>query len=437
MNSSLREWIEGATGARITATQRVFSGGSRQTVFVTVRGEGDAERTLVVKWEPGTGSHADTEFSLEREFVVYRALAGTSVPVPYVLSISQDRNALLMERLPGSSDLRQLSAHSLEHVARDFVRCLAELHLLDVNRLELGGLAYSASPAEAVTLEVDRWSALAAARTSNDDPLQQYALAWLRSHLPSHLMGPVLVQGDTGPGNFLVDGQRVSGLVDWEFSHLGDPMDDLAWVRFRARNSVFAEPFERHLPEYERLTGWPIDSERIAYFEVLVIVRNLVTTAIAVHQGGGAMGLAGYIRAHALASQALAPAILRATGLAPHEREEIDQAPPTTLSHYYEFALTELNRFIRPCITEREAKLHLNGATMLIKWLKLEQQLGPALRELDDSDKKATFGGPVSEAKLLSLAEEGGRNADATLLQYLARRSDRRAMTWAFDPSVR
>ena len=43
----------------------------------------------------------------------------------------------------------------------------------------------------------------------------------------------VLVQGDTGPGNFLADDGVVTGLVDWEFAHVGDPMDDWAWVEMR------------------------------------------------------------------------------------------------------------------------------------------------------------------------------------------------------------
>jgi hypothetical protein len=43
----------------------------------------------------------------------------------------------------------------------------------------------------------------------------------------------VLVHGDSGPGNFLHDGHHLTGVLDWELSDWGDPMDDLAWWWFR------------------------------------------------------------------------------------------------------------------------------------------------------------------------------------------------------------
>jgi aminoglycoside phosphotransferase (APT) family kinase protein len=56
--------------------------------------------------------------------------------------------------------------------------------------------------------------------------------------------GDVIVHGDFGPQNLLVDGGRVSALLDWELAHRGDPIEDLAWaewiVRMHHRHAIDA-----------------------------------------------------------------------------------------------------------------------------------------------------------------------------------------------------
>jgi Ser/Thr protein kinase RdoA (MazF antagonist) len=49
--------------------------------------------------------------------------------------------------------------------------------------------------------------------------------------------GRVLVHGDFGPNNALLDsaGREVVGLLDWEWAHAGDPVEDLAWCEWIVR----------------------------------------------------------------------------------------------------------------------------------------------------------------------------------------------------------
>jgi aminoglycoside phosphotransferase (APT) family kinase protein len=55
--------------------------------------------------------------------------------------------------------------------------------------------------------------------------------------LPAGEPGRVLVHGDFGPNNLLlsVPGFAVTGLLDWEFAHIGDPIEDLAWCEWIVR----------------------------------------------------------------------------------------------------------------------------------------------------------------------------------------------------------
>jgi aminoglycoside phosphotransferase (APT) family kinase protein len=49
--------------------------------------------------------------------------------------------------------------------------------------------------------------------------------------------GTVLVHGDFGPNNILLTGDaaHVTALLDWEWAHAGDPVEDLAWCEWIVR----------------------------------------------------------------------------------------------------------------------------------------------------------------------------------------------------------
>ncbi len=47
--------------------------------------------------------------------------------------------------------------------------------------------------------------------------------------------GSVIVHGDFGPQNVLIEGGEVRALLDWEFAHVGHPVEDLAWAEWIVR----------------------------------------------------------------------------------------------------------------------------------------------------------------------------------------------------------
>ena len=68
--------------------------------------------------------------------------------------------------------------------------------------------------------------------TINTDPTLIFALdlfLTLRRNKPRPLP-LVLVHGDFNPANFLYEGGRVTALIDWENSRIGDPREDLGWM---------------------------------------------------------------------------------------------------------------------------------------------------------------------------------------------------------------
>lgn len=71
----------------------------------------------------------------------------------------------------------------------------------------------------------------------------------------------VVVHGDFGPNNvlFAPAGFAVAAVLDWEFCHLGDPIEDLAWCEWivRAHHPAAMSELPRLFAAYGRTPPWP------------------------------------------------------------------------------------------------------------------------------------------------------------------------------------
>ena len=279
MDDAIRAWVEETAGGRVVAIEQPAVGGSRELWLVDVEVTNGGTRPLVVRCESG-GSFTGTEISPAKEAVVYRALEHTPVPVPRVLGLAPGGAALLMERVPGTGSFDQLDEGERRATLGAFVDALADLHAIDVDTLELPGFARPCTPQEHAVLDLEMWARLADDGVDDLDPLVRYAGAWLRAHAPGAAGRTVLVQGDTGPGNFVSEGGAITGIVDWEFAHLGDPMDDWAWLRYRSRG--LGEELAALEARYTERSGIELDEDRVRYYELAVQYRCAVTTSLAV-----------------------------------------------------------------------------------------------------------------------------------------------------------
>lgn len=289
--------MAGARALRVRDLEARTEGFSQETLTFTLETEDGAgakrESAWVLKREPPAGLLEP--YDLEPEFRVLHALSGDPLPSPRTPWFERAAHVLerpfyVMERLPGEVPIPvpgaggegPFDASERAALAPQLMRALAALHAVDWRARGLDFLGVPGA-GDAAAREVARWQARIDASGLTPDPVLVEALLWLRRHAPAsdHV---ALLHGDYRLGNWLIErdaaGPRLTGILDWEMVHLGDPAEDLAWCfshLWRAqtpRAACLAPPAEL-LARYEQAAQCRIDPERLRYYEVLAIVKMI------------------------------------------------------------------------------------------------------------------------------------------------------------------
>jgi aminoglycoside phosphotransferase (APT) family kinase protein len=379
----------------------------------------------VLRVEAG-GSFTGTEINVTKEGIMYRALQGTGVPVPRVLGLAPGGTALLLERLPGRGDLGDTDDEKRATLV-DFVDVIADLHSVNVGALDLPGFPRPRTAEDHARLDLQVWGRLANERVDRLDPLARYAAGYLLAHPPDEVSRTVVVQGDTGPGNFVADRGKVTGLCDMEFSHLGDPMDDIAWMLSRAFGAgPDPQPF---LDRYTRRSGIPIDWRSVAYYSMAVQYRCVVTTSLAVSRGGGARGWPPYLLVTERYILGLADALSRALGIREPDPGDVPELPETPRGPWFDALMTATRTAVRalpdPALAE-ETRNH----QILIHYLRAYDQMGSCIDELNRRDMQQSIGIGDEGPDLGDCAEKAGTGGDEATLRFLLRRTWRNRLLW-------
>lgn len=112
-------------------------------------------------------------------------------------------------------------------------------------------------------------------------PTLEWALRWLRRHAPRpEDEDTTLVHGDFRTGNFLIDAEGLTAVLDWEFARFGNPMEDLGSLRAACWRFGRADRLVGGIADwapfadaYEVKTGRRATDEALRYFEVMEHLR--------------------------------------------------------------------------------------------------------------------------------------------------------------------
>ncbi len=106
-------------------------------------------------------------------------------------------------------------------------------------------------------------------------PAIELGLSWCRERLPLKRQH-VVTHGDFRLGNLMVGEHGIVAVLDWEFAHISDPAEDLAWPLVRAwrfGNDALRlggiGAVDSYLERYAELTGLAVGTEELLAWEVL------------------------------------------------------------------------------------------------------------------------------------------------------------------------
>jgi aminoglycoside phosphotransferase (APT) family kinase protein len=422
LDDEVQAWIETATGARLVQADRIPGGGTREGWFVDVESGGETQQ-LFLRYSPvalpdKTGFH-----SLATEAEVVRALGATEVPVAGIIAVHPTREAVLMERIEGDTWFSRIKDPDEQvRVAQDFIRSLAAQHRLHPGDLGISALGEVKTAREHALERIAhvRWRGTSAGGAI--DPLLDVTLDWLEANVPDYQGPVVLVQGDTGPGNFLHRQGRVTAVLDWELCHFGDPMDDIAWLSLRTVQDTFTHLPDR-LREYEELSGHPIDVERVWYYRVFA--EATMTTLNPPHDtpGDTATRDIGNVMIYQQLHRRLWVEALNEAMKLGLERPQLPISPePTEWHGWYDDVLAVL-RTTAPRISDPLAAQWTRGVARAVKYL---QELDIAGRQYADLELAEIAGilGAWPESVLagraaLAEALDEGKLSTADYVQFM------------------
>ncbi len=194
---------------------RPLPGGSSRDLWLIESGE----HRWVLRRDP-VGEVAQT--SRAAEFAVQRAAHDAGVPVPRPIACGDfGTPGMLMEYVAGEALPRRVLRANPPGLVAQLGAALRALRDADTAALGAAPDDPCAVAIDLVRAELDG--------AGNPQPALELGLRWLTLRRPPPAAAGI-VHGDLRLGNFIVDEGGLRAIVDWEFWHLGDPAEDLAWL---------------------------------------------------------------------------------------------------------------------------------------------------------------------------------------------------------------
>ena len=430
------EWIAEVGGGEITALHRHVARREAWVVDVT-RPDGTVLECFLRLERVPAGPRSST--SLVRETRIIQALASTDIPVPDVYGVNHELHCTLFERVKGRSDIDKIDDPRQQRaVMEDFIRVIARMHQLDLDDLDLADVMpyIPTTPQEAalndVDLALEQWSSFLA---TYHDPLISYGVRWLRNNAPTTMARLSLVQGDTGPVNFMFDGDRVSAIIDLEWGHFGDPLEDLGNICVRE----FWNPsggLTGLFTLYEQGSGIPYTKFAAQYYRVQQNVRGMIPIHAISVNAHPRESLAWFLCYRYLGDRATCESLAEAAGLVVERPTmPVDEGDRDILS---EAAVWSLERDVEPHLSDPFARSRVGDASILIRIMDRKRRYGATLDAIECEELTPLLGArPATRAEgtveLDRIINEGDVD-DAAVITYLTRRAYRDE--WLFEPAV-
>jgi aminoglycoside phosphotransferase (APT) family kinase protein len=276
----LARQIETLTGGKLVALERQPRW--RTAWFAEVARDG---RTIPLYIRGDKGLDAETFPGLEREAAILRLFEQGGLPVSHVYGMAHDPEGIVMDRAAGTRDMsRAADAAEAQRVAEEYIEILARMHSLDTAPFVAAGIGQPEG-AEAIALVyLEPNEKLYRRLKHTPQPLIEWALRWVRRNVPQDRTRSCVVHGD--PGQFLHANGRITCIHDFEATHIGDPIHDLAALRLRHPTEPLGADPDHLVRHYARITGTTVDPRAFSFHTAAFMLSSVMTLAAPMAEPG-------------------------------------------------------------------------------------------------------------------------------------------------------
>lgn len=413
---------------RVEALRRLSGGASRETwSFDLTPDSGEPRQLILQRLRAGTVGGGP---GMVEEAALIRAAGALGVPVPSVVAAdggdALGAPCIVMARLEGETIARKLLRDDQWARARGVLVAQAGRALASIHRIDP-----SVAPSLRASDQLDEMTALL---HGFDQPLPAFELAlrWLAANRPSSPRRAV-VHGDFRLGNLLVGPSGLEGVLDWELSHLGDPIEDLGWFCVRAWRfgSALAAggmgSRDELMAAYAEAGGGEVDPSALRWWELLGTLKwGLICIVQAqVHLGGAARSVELATIGRRVCENEWDVLSLLPGGPLEVPSEPVREEPP---SLYGRPTAVELVEAVREWIdhdvrnaTEGRVAFHGRVAVNALAMVEREMSLGPAHRSAHAAGLAQV--GCSDDRELVSMIREGSLDARADEVRTVVGRS--------------
>ncbi len=267
-------------GAQVVGLKRLSGGASQDLWAFDVENCGP-RLELILRRNPGRTVRRENAAGMETEARLIGLAREAGAPVPRIGYVLTPEDGLgsgyIMQRIEGETLARRILrdaeyADARPRLAGQLGAAAALIHTIDL--ADAGDL-------RRVTVESSLDASYALYRANGKRrPVVEWAFRWLRENRPANDASPCVVHGDMRNGNIIVGPEGLRAVIDWEVVHIGDPMEDLAWIcvtswrfgeidkpagGFGTREDLFAS--------YEAAGVGKVDADRVSFWETLGVLR--------------------------------------------------------------------------------------------------------------------------------------------------------------------
>jgi aminoglycoside phosphotransferase (APT) family kinase protein len=262
MDRKVVAWLEREMGGEIVSFERYIRWRPGWRTTIRVRGE---LRRLHVRGP--RGSNFISPLITPVEFKLFDVLERYGIPSAHAHALIDDPLSIVMDILPGHIDLSTAANDaSREAVRAQYVEALYRLHTIPLAEFKSIGMTIPDRPEE-VVLNLYRQSEQLYRNSMRGRrfALMEFVWLWLLRNVPKPCAQAGFVTGDAG--QFMFEGNKLSGLIDFEMGYIGDPASEFAGMRVRDT----AEPLgdiSALMDRYEKLSDAKISKHLVEYHTV-------------------------------------------------------------------------------------------------------------------------------------------------------------------------